>query len=342
MPDISVKNVIAPDPGPARLPRRAFWAILAGFLIVSSGIALLSPWSGDLAAQEDDSAASYWARDRRARAAPATQNPSLSRVTTIFGDFFARPARLPAQVRQAANRRSEQALARARDRRIAREAKARDHARERAARLAAVRAEPPMDPSLVSLTSAIESRPRPRVREALAVPTSPVQPRGVCVRLCDGSHFPAPVGDLTDASCASVCPGAPTRAYLMRSDGVQSAVSVRDGAPYAALPVALRYTQKADNTCSCGRGDLQSRILRDATLRRGDRVMTDEGFRLFRGGASPPFSRGDFNTIADAKDLPRHERRLLSAMERAAGVAPLPSRPQPLASAAAKQPAPAP
>ncbi len=317
----------------SRMPRRAFWAILTGFLIVSSGAMLLGPSASDVAAQEDDSAAAYWARDRGAAAARARQAAGgaplaygvQSRVTTIFGDFFDSGARLQRQFRQAVDRPRERALARAKEQQAARLARARDLARERAHRLAAARTEQAMDAKLVSLPGPVKPRqPAPKPREARAPVVQPQ--RGVCVRLCDGSHFPAPVGELTDASCASVCPGAPTRAYLLRSDSVEGAVAVRDGASYDSLPVALRFTTKADRTCSCGRGDLQTRILRDATLRQGDKVMTDEGFRLFRGGASPPFSPRDFNSIADAKGLSGRERSLLVAMERAAGVSPPPRR----------------
>ncbi len=57
--------------------------------------------------------------------------------------------------------------------------------------------------------------------------------------------------------------------------------------------------------------------MRDATLRPGDVIMTDEGVRVFAGRAACPHTVRDFQTLAEARALPRGERRVLAAMEQA-------------------------
>jgi hypothetical protein len=153
----------------------------------------------------------------------------------------------------------------------------------------------------------------------------------VCVRLCDGFHFPA--GDQTagtaglEASCNTMCPGAPTRVYYSRSDRIEDAVAMRTGKFYRALPVALRYTSTRDNTCTCrtdGLPGLQKvEINRDPTLRRGDPVMTDAGFRIFRGAARMPYRPRDFASLAESRGVTPVSHTILASMERASGVRPL-------------------
>ena len=148
--------------------------------------------------------------------------------------------------------------------------------------------------------------------------------RSVCVRLCDGAFFPiAPVANHSDIanqeeSCAALCPDAPTALYLepRGSDKIEDAVSP-SGAPYTALPVALRYRTIEDNTCACHR-TLAKRypLLRDATLRKGDTVMTANGFMVFQGSRHLPYAREDFVALA-AASIPRDQRATLMAMERA-------------------------
>ena len=102
----------------------------------------------------------------------------------------------------------------------------------------------------------------------------------------------------------------------MRSDRIVDAVAMRDGAPYTNLPVALRYTRTRDQTCSCGAPDPRAAIMADASLRSGDRFMTDAGFLIYRRGEGGKISRRDFTSLAETRNLPRAERNLLMAMER--------------------------
>jgi len=61
--------------------------------------------------------------------------------------------------------------------------------------------------------------------------------------------------------------------------------------------------------------DRSDALMRDATLRRGDVIVTDEGVRVFAGRAACPHSIADFQTLAEARALPRQERTVLVAIE---------------------------
>ena len=145
------------------------------------------------------------------------------------------------------------------------------------------------------------------------------QPQAVCVRLCDGYFFPLPAAasDATAqaASCNSLCPDAPTEVYYRSdSDRIEDSVT-EDGRRYTALPVALRYRSTTDNTCSCHRDSVAYAPFDDATLRRGDLVMTPAGFVMFRGAEGARHRPGDFAALAKAS-LPAAMRGDLQAMER--------------------------
>ena len=170
------------------------------------------------------------------------------------------------------------------------------------------------------------------VRAAINDASSTLSRRSVCVRLCDGYHFP--VGDYSGesdnaaqtAACAGMCPGAPTRLYVMGAgaDKIDDAISIRDHKPYRSLPVAFRHASTRDQTCSChGPGESTSAsvsLLKDFTLRRGDKVMTSAGFRVFRGNSSLPYRGQDFSTLANFQGISKKERYDLSQIERASGV----------------------
>jgi len=164
---------------------------------------------------------------------------------------------------------------------------------------------------------------RRRIIEANAGPTSG---RSVCVRLCDGFFFPvAPLNGASDlashqSACTSACPDAPTALYVQPngSDRIEDAVST-SGAPYTALPVALRSRTTFDNTCVCHRSPTPGygvALLRDFTLRRGDAVMTPRGFMVFQGQTRLPFARKDFVALTQAA-MPSDDRAALMAMQRA-------------------------
>ena len=156
-----------------------------------------------------------------------------------------------------------------------------------------------------------------------------------CVRLCDGYAFP--IGNANEGSqsgqevaCQLACPGAETSLYMLPAGAKDIDEAVRAGRPYSALPTALRYRTKYDNTCTCrGVGQTQSSatLLRDFTLRRGDIVMTRVGMRHFDGSSQFPYRATAFsdalNKVNDKRELAQ-----LRAMEAASVRGILPSTAQ--------------
>ncbi len=142
----------------------------------------------------------------------------------------------------------------------------------------------------------------------------------VCVRLCDGFFFPLPTAasDAVSqgAACNSLCPDAPTEVFYRNgADRIEGSLSAA-GKPYSALPVSLRYRSTANETCSCHREVVAYAPLKDATLRRGDAIMTPAGFMVFRGVEGGPHQAADFSALA-AAGLASSEKAPLQAMERA-------------------------
>lgn len=143
--------------------------------------------------------------------------------------------------------------------------------------------------------------------------------KAVCVRLCDGSFFPATSTAAGDAGCAAQCPGAPTELYAMTSDRIEESYAMSSGAPYSRLPVASRFQQSHESTCSCHRDGVvahANELLHDNSLRKGDVVMTADGFKVFEGSGWGPTRPQDF-VLVNKAGLPREETAQLSAMEHA-------------------------
>jgi hypothetical protein len=151
----------------------------------------------------------------------------------------------------------------------------------------------------------------------------------ICVRLCDGSFFPTASTAGGDAACAAQCPDAPTALYTMPTDRIEDAVS-STGKLYTQLPVAKRYQTSFENTCTCHRDVVASRakeLLHDTTLRKGDVVMTANGFRVYEGDGYSAATDRDFVQVSHAAGVPKEERATLAAMERASSGSPAPSAP---------------
>ena len=171
------------------------------------------------------------------------------------------------------------------------------------------------------------ARPRDKSKDASGeIVAAGLQPRrSVCVRTCDGFFFPVgPVGDSSslashEADCAGLCPDAQTALFIepAGSDKIEDAVSIK-GARYTALPAAFRHRETSDNSCTCHRNvGANYSLLRDFTLRKGDSVMTANGFRVFQGASRLPYVVSNFTTLAKAS-MPRMQRSVLMAMERVA------------------------
>ena len=172
------------------------------------------------------------------------------------------------------------------------------------------------------------------VPEVAAIPTADVPTdlkprvtrsggRAVCVRLCDGFFFPSGASSGGDEACAAQCPDAPTARYTepAGSDRIEDAVSTH-GELYTALPVASRYRTKLDGACTCHRSPARGfseSLLNDPTLRKGDVVMTPNGFVVFQGAKTKTRSitSSDFVALSQARSVPKDLRATLVDMERA-------------------------
>jgi len=151
----------------------------------------------------------------------------------------------------------------------------------------------------------------------------------VCVRLCDGFFFPTASTTGGDAACAAQCPDAPTALYTMPGEHIEDAVS-STGKPYTQLPVAKRYQTSFESTCTCHRDTVASRaneILHDSTLRKGDVVMTADGFKVYEGDGYSAATQQDFVAVSRAAGVSKEERATLAAMERASAGSPRPAAP---------------
>lgn len=158
--------------------------------------------------------------------------------------------------------------------------------------------------------------------------------KAVCVRLCDGFFFPTASISGGEAACAAQCPDAPTALYTMPTEHIEDAVS-STGKRYSALPVAKRYQTSFESTCTCRRDTVASRaneLLHDATLRKGDVVMTAAGFRVYQGDGYGPNEPKDFVALSRARDVSKAQRAALAAMERASAGSPAPIAPKLVAS----------
>jgi hypothetical protein len=146
----------------------------------------------------------------------------------------------------------------------------------------------------------------------------------VCVKLCDGSFFPAASAAGGEAACAAQCPDAPTALYTMPTDRIEDAVS-STGEPYTKLPVAGRFETRFESACTCHRDIVSSaakELLKDPTLRRGDIVMTSDGFRVYEGAGDGAARPQDFVTLAKAPNVASSQRAELAAMQRSSAGSP--------------------
>jgi hypothetical protein len=181
--------------------------------------------------------------------------------------------------------------------------------------------------------SALKATKPVMIEGAAASHYSPMGARAVCVRLCDGYHFPLGAVDgrasveAQSGMCESLCPGAPARLFVMPggSEKIEDATS-RDGRKYSSLPVAFRHASTRDKTCSCRPGGADDMspvmsLLRDLTLRRGDGVMTAQGVKVFRGSARWPLRDRDFLALSDG-DVSRERRSAFDALTKTRGKQP--------------------
>jgi hypothetical protein len=292
----SASDQPAPRSIPGRnIPRRTWIAFGAAACLVTVTAVLFGP-SLRTFAQSDESTAAYW-RAERARHTPARVQPVY--VTAYAPAQPSVLSRLPRNLRAGLPGPLDNLSGLAPE-----------------TRLQPQRLQPQRQPTVARQTA-------PTI-----VPVVHSKTVAMCVRLCDGFHFPASNQALgpaqLEADCNSLCPNAPTRVYYSRSEKIDDAVAARTGRTYRTLPVAGRYASTRDNTCTCrsdGLPGLQTAdIYRDRTLRRGDPVMTEAGFRIFKGSERWPYRPRDFAGLHEAGRLPVTSRAVLAALERASGI----------------------
>ena len=83
--------------------------------------------------------------------------------------------------------------------------------------------------------------------------------RTVCVRTCDGYHFPVSFStrksgiERDAAACANLCPGTETELYIHKtnSDASENMTSVLTGQSYSEMPNAFAYQKSYNAGCSC-------------------------------------------------------------------------------------------
>jgi hypothetical protein len=109
--------------------------------------------------------------------------------------------------------------------------------------------------------------------------------RTLCVRTCDGFYYPISFSTVPsrfpddERTCQRTCPATEVMLFTHRNPGedVNQAVSV-SGRAYRDLPNAFHYRQAFDAACSCRRAGQSwaDALGRDATVERGDIIVTDE------------------------------------------------------------------
>ena len=124
-----------------------------------------------------------------------------------------------------------------------------------------------------------------------------------------------------EATCHSECPGAATALYVVPSgsDSMDEAVRVGTDKNYSELPYAFHYTTVLSSSCSCHppEGGRIKSLLHDFTLRRGDAVMTQAGFKVFHGASRFPYRRSDFVKLEQSRDIRKGDRATFREIERA-------------------------
>ncbi|RAI38893.1 hypothetical protein CH341_26980 [Rhodoplanes roseus] len=151
------------------------------------------------------------------------------------------------------------------------------------------------------------------------------------MRTCDGFYIPMPDGSGTAEarrSCDSLCPGTETMVFRGGDDGpdgIADAVS-SNGRRYGSLSTAFAHRTSFNPACRCGAGNgtksALARLRQDATLVRGDIVVTEAGVHVFTGRGRTPHAASDFTPYDEAGRLPGKLKQYLSEIDRAYAHAP--------------------
>ena len=180
--------------------------------------------------------------------------------------------------------------------------------------------------------------------------STPLFPRTVCVRACDGYAFgraPAYGGydpAARETACAASCPDAETKLFLLPAgvDDVAQAKEARVGESYAQLLAQFRNREEKPASCGCHvasnpSGEAKA-LLSDPTLRQGDMVVTDNGVKVFLGRGSLPHKTSDFLSLAQTSAVSPAHRGDAAAIDKMLKLQPAQETPKPNVSASEKAP----
>lgn len=129
----------------------------------------------------------------------------------------------------------------------------------------------------------LESAQRPRPRVYITTRSERGGRQNFCVRTCDGRFFPLPrVSEAADIkTCEAACPAAEVKLY---SGSEIDSARTEQGETYKALANAFRFQREMVPQCSCSAGTSTGlspiAIEDDMTLRTGDIIAADDGFRI--------------------------------------------------------------
>jgi Protein of unknown function (DUF2865) len=174
--------------------------------------------------------------------------------------------------------------------------------------------------------------------------STPLFPRTVCVRACDGYAFgraPAYGGydpAAREHACSASCPDAETKLFVLPAgvDDVAQAKEARVNESYGQLLAQFRNREDKPANCGCHVASTPSgeakALLSDPTLRQGDMVVTDHGVKVFLGGGALPHKTSDFLSLAQTSAvLPAH-RGAAAAIDKMLKLQPAEKAPKPAAS----------
>jgi hypothetical protein len=158
--------------------------------------------------------------------------------------------------------------------------------------------------------------------------STPLFPRTICVRACDGYSFgrAAAYGgydaSTREAACTAACPDAETKLFVLAPgvDDVAQAKDARLGGSYAQLLAKFRDRETKPATCGCHVASSPSgeakALLSDPTLRQGDMVVTEKGVKVFLGGGGLPHRTNEFYSLAQTRAVSPAYRGALAAIDK--------------------------
>ncbi|MGF6311816.1 hypothetical protein ABIB82_005793 [Bradyrhizobium sp. i1.8.4] len=128
-----------------------------------------------------------------------------------------------------------------------------------------------------------EPAQRPRLRVYITTRLERGGRQNFCVRTCDGRFFPLPrMSEAADIrTCEAACPAAEVKLYSGSDiDGART----EQGETYKTLANAFRFQREIVPQCSCSAGTSTGlspiAIEDDMTLRTGDIIAADDGFKI--------------------------------------------------------------